>query len=490
MPAERVLVIDAGTSALRAIAVTAEGTVEVVSAEALPTVRPRGGSEFAREFSHAFEDRAYASLLEQAAVRTPDVAALAFTGQREALACIASNGQPVMLSPNTDARAAGEGAAFDARLGERVYDTTGHLPSLLMAPAKLAWLRAHRPDDAARVHAVLPFADWLAARLTGEPKASRNLTCEIGLIDVGSGASARELSVELVGADAAEALHRAEIVDEAEVAGVVREGPFKDVPVVLAGGDTQCGALGGGAAQDGDCAVVAGWSAPLQLVLDRPLLDAKRRTWTGMHVVPGHWVLESSAGDTGVAWTSICSLLAVDAEQGDSLAREAEAGAEDTLMVLGRAPMNAAGMAAGVGAITFPLPFAAWPLRKRAVARAALEAAAYAVRANLEQLEEVSGRRIDVLRMGGGMSRSALFAQIVADVLDRPVEVARSPETTALGAAALAFVAVGVHRSIDEAVAAMALPTRRVTPDARDSATYDDCYARWREMLLHMERSP
>jgi ribulose kinase len=75
-------------------------------------------------------------------------------------------------------------------------------------------------------------------------------------------------------------------------------------------------------------------------------------------------------------------------------------------------------------------------------------------------------------------------------VLDRPIEVARSPETTALGAAMLAFVALGVYSTIDQAAEAMAQPRTVVTPNARDSATYDDCYARWRMLAAHMEQAP
>jgi sugar (pentulose or hexulose) kinase len=77
------------------------------------------------------------------------------------------------------------------------------------------------------------------------------------------------------------------------------------------------------------------------------------------------------------------------------------------------------------------------------VLRATLEACAYAIRGNLEQLDEVSGARIERLHLGGGMSRIGLLPQMLADVIDRPVELARSPETSAVGAAMLAFVALG-----------------------------------------------
>jgi sugar (pentulose or hexulose) kinase len=108
-----------------------------------------------------------------------------------------------------------------------------------------------------------------------------------------------------------------------------------------------------------------------------------------------------------------------------------------------------------------------------------LESIAFAVRANLEQAEEVAGLRGAELRLGGGMSRSPLVPSMLAAVVDRPVIVGSSPETSALGAAALAAVSVGIHDTSDAAMAAMVRPSRTIEPDARASAEYEDVYQRW-----------
>ena len=67
-------------------------------------------------------------------------------------------------------------------------------------------------------------------------------------------------------------------------------------------------------------------------------------------------------------------------------------------------------------------------------------------------------------------------------MLDLPVEIASTPHTTALGAAMLAFVALGAFPSLDAAGAAIARPSWIAAPDARASAQYDDYYHRWRAM--------
>jgi glycerol kinase len=68
------------------------------------------------------------------------------------------------------------------------------------------------------------------------------------------------------------------------------------------------------------------------------------------------------------------------------------------------------------------------------LARAALEAAAYQVRDVLEAMP-----RVELLRADGGMTRNRWLMQFQADILGIPVETAREPEQTALGAALLAL---------------------------------------------------
>ena len=144
------------------------------------------------------------------------------------------------------------------------------------------------------------------------------------------------------------------------------------------------------------------------------------------------------------------------------------------MTVLGPRVMRAAAMSAGIGGLTLPLPLAMSAPGAAVVLRSVLESIAYAIRANLEQIEEISSSRVSLLRLGGGMARMSLFAQIVTDVIDRPVEVAGDAETSAVGAAALAAVALGLHSSIRAGVDSMGGRRRAVVPDAAASAVYDD----------------
>lgn len=84
------------------------------------------------------------------------------------------------------------------------------------------------------------------------------------------------------------------------------------------------------------------------------------------------------------------------------------------------------------------------------IARATLEATAFQTRDVLEAMEKDSGVRLTSLRVDGGMVRNDTLMQFQADVLGVPVARAAVTETTAVGAAYAAGLAVGFWDSLDE----------------------------------------
>jgi L-ribulokinase len=87
--------------------------------------------------------------------------------------------------------------------------------------------------------------------------------------------------------------------------------------------------------------------------------------------------------------------------------------------------------------------------------RALVESTAFGAKMIVDRFVE-EGVRIDgVIALGGVAKKSPLVMQIVADVLNKPIKVARSEQAVALGTAMAAAVVAGVHKTIPEAQAAM-----------------------------------
>ena len=99
------------------------------------------------------------------------------------------------------------------------------------------------------------------------------------------------------------------------------------------------------------------------------------------------------------------------------------------------------------------------------MARAVLEGVAYRG-AELLKAAEVDGKtRLKSLRIDGGMSRNKVFAQALANAAERPIEIAKDPEATSLGAAYLAGYATGIWQSLEE-VASLSQPAQVIDPTA------------------------
>jgi len=113
--------------------------------------------------------------------------------------------------------------------------------------------------------------------------------------------------------------------------------------------------------------------------------------------------------------------------------------------------------------------------------RAALEAIAYQTREVLEAAISDAGLRLSELRVDGGATVNNLLMQIQADILGTPVVRPVVKETTALGAAYLAGLAVGYWRSRDEIAKNWAVD-RRFLP-AMDGKRRDELYASWRRAV-------
>ncbi|HEX7540900.1 MAG TPA: FGGY-family carbohydrate kinase, partial [Anaerolineales bacterium] len=89
-------------------------------------------------------------------------------------------------------------------------------------------------------------------------------------------------------------------------------------------------------------------------------------------------------------------------------------------------------------------------VNKGHIARAVLEATAYQTREVLDAMEKDSGVKLTALKVDGGMVFNELLMQFQADILDVPVIRPKVAETTALGPAYAAGLAVGFWKDYDE----------------------------------------
>src|SRR4030042_6464032 len=114
------------------------------------------------------------------------------------------------------------------------------------------------------------------------------------------------------------------------------------------------------------------------------------------------------------------------------------------------------------------------------LARAIIEANCYAVRANLEQLTEITGREIKKLGFCGGNSKSNLWNEIQSAVLGKPVIVPVERDASAIGVSICAAVGSGLYSDIGEAVKSI-VQMKPVRANRELVERYDGFYHSWLE---------
>jgi glycerol kinase len=122
------------------------------------------------------------------------------------------------------------------------------------------------------------------------------------------------------------------------------------------------------------------------------------------------------------------------------------------------------------------------------LARAALESVAYQTLDLTEAMQRDGARRVDAIRVDGGMAANDWFCQFLADILDAAVERPRELETTALGAAFLAGLATGVWR--DAAAAAATWERAALFTPSLSAARRAALVGGWRQALARTLASP
>jgi autoinducer 2 (AI-2) kinase len=484
--------LDAGTGGGKCVIFDAGGNVLGAHREAWSyDLRINPDLPFVREFSFsapAFWDilcRCTRTALAQAAIAPADVVGIAATSQREGCVFLDAHGSEIYAGPNLDARGFNEGLeVLNVLGGERLYRITGHSAPFIFPLARYLWFRKQGTPAVAHL---LMINDWLTYRLSGELSAEPSNATESMLFDLrGRCWSDEILSLfDIPRAILPPVRRSGERVGALTAAVAAATGLTAGTPVFVGGADTQCSLLGAGALEPGTTAATLGTTTPVQMVVDHAVFDPQATLWAGCHVVPNRWVLESNAGDTGDAYLWLLDLVcgARPREEllrlGDELA--ATRFGAPTMSFIGPTVFNLSKVHPHrPGGMLFPFPTLHVRPDRGTLVRAFVESIGYALRGNLEQLASATGHTPPELTLSGGMSRSSVLSQTIADVVGLPARVACEPESAALGCAIL-IAANADSGDCGAAVRAMVRHAHK-QPDAAQHARYAEPYAKWREL--------
>ena len=450
------LALDQGTTSSRAILFDREQHIVGAAQKEFPQYYPREG--WVEHDPMEIWSSQYGVMMEvlaQSGVDPTEIAAISITNQRETtILWDRETGRPIHNAIVWQCRRTAPlvDALLEQGLGDHIRRTTGLVPDAYFSATKIRWLLDHvegARELAAQGRLLFGTVDtWLLWKLTGGAvhvtdytNASRTMLYDIHrlcwddvLLD------ALNIPRSLL----PQVRDSSEIYGYAELQGV-------QVPIAGIAGDQQAALFGQTCFSPGEAKNTYGTGCFLLMNTgDTPCESRNGLITTVAAGLNGHvqYALEGSVfiGGAVIQWLRDELRFLTESREAETWARSVPDTGGVYLVPaftgLG-APywdMYARGCLVGLTRGT----------RREHIIRAAQESIAYQVADLAAAMERDTGLPLSSLKADGGASRDAFLLQFQADMLDRPVLCPVIRETTALGAAYLAGLAVGVWRDTDE----------------------------------------
>ena len=486
-----VAAIDQGTTSTRMILFTAGGEPAAESRLEHRQIHPQAGwveHDPAEVWANTCE--VIGGALEAAGADAGEIAAVGITNQREStVVWDRRTGEPVHNAIVwQDTRTAGLVRELAGDEGiDRLRDRVGLPLSTYFSGPKIAWILDRVPGARERAeNGELAFGtmdSWILWNLTGGPdggihatdvtNASRTMLMDLASLDW------HQPSLDLMGIPRS---MLPEIRSSSELYGPAAVSALAGRPVTGILGDQQAALFGQACFEPGQAKCTYGTGSFLlvntggEIVRSRELLTSVAAR---VGSEPPSYVLEGSVAVTGAAvqWLRDQLGLISAASEVEELARSVpdNGGVYFVPAFSGLfAPHwrdDARGVIVGLTAYA----------RAGHLARATLEATAWQIKQVVDAAEKVTGEALGELRVDGGMTSDELLMQIQADVLGIPVMRPAVTETTALGAAFAAGLAVGFWDGERE-LRSLVREDRRWEPQM-ESGVREREYAQWRKAV-------
>lgn len=420
-----------------------------------------------------------------------EILGIGVSGQQHGLVLLDEQGQvlrPAKLWCDT------ETSAENQRLLAHLGGESGSLERLGVAIApgytvsKLLWTQEQHPQIFARVaHILLPH-DYLNFWLTGRCCSEFGDASGTGYFDVRS----RQWDLQLLGdIDPSGRLQAAlpELLEAHQAVGTTlpniaeRLGINPKALVASGGGDNMMGALGTGNVQPGAITMSLGSSGTVYAYAEQPDVspDAAVATFCSSS---GGWLPLICTMNLTNATSAVRELFDLDLSQFNARVEQAPIGAEGVSMLPFLNGERVPALPHATGSL---LGLNMSNLTQANLCRAVVEGTTFGLRYGLDLLRH-NGLQSRSIRLTGGGSKSPVWRQIVADIMNTPVVCTEHSEAAALGAAIQAAwckSGTGTQQSL------LALcercvsldPSSETHPVAANVAAYQQAYERYRQQV-------
>jgi xylulokinase len=485
--------IDVSTTASKALLINENGNVLATASHAhtLQTPRPLWSEQDPLEWWQAVSASIRAAL-EKAGIGGEAISAVGLTGQMHGLVLLDEAGEvlrPAILW--NDGRTQAQCDEIHARVGkEKFIRVTGNVALAGFTAPKILWVKENEPEVYSRARHVLLPKDYIRFRLTGEYAMDKADGSGTVLFDLKRRTWSDELlaTLEIPRLWMPPTFEGCEFTGQVTAGAAVATGLKAGTSVVAGGGDQAAGAVGVGAIEPGIIGLTVGTSGVVFATTPSALIEPKGRLHAFCHAIPGMWhfmgVMLSAAGSLQWYRDNLAPGISFD-----HLLNEAEtvpAGSEGLQFLpylSGERTPHPDPLARGA--------FIGLTLRhgRGHMTRAVLEGVAFGLKDSFILIQNSGLGAITQVRASGGGTKSLLWRQILASVLEAELVTVTTTEGAAYGAALLAGVGVGRWSDVASACRETVKITGSCQPDKRQADIYRRSFALYDELYPVLKAS-
>ncbi len=493
MPRTYFLGLDISTTSSKALLIDEKGEVEASasSPHTLQTPKPLWSEQNPHQWWEAVSI-SIRTVLEKAGIIGELVAAIGLTGQMHGLVLLGEAGEvlrPAILW--NDQRTQAQCEEIHQRFGkDHFIQITGNVVLTGFTAPKILWVQQNEPEVYAKTRHILLPKDYIRFKLTGEYALDKADGAGTVLFDLKS----RNWSAEILEKLNINPAWMPQTFEGPDFTGKVTSGAAAatglnaGIPVAAGGGDQAAQAVGVGAVEPGVIALTVGTSGVVFAPTSSPLIEPEGRLHAFCHAVPGMWhfmgVMLSAAGS--LQWYR--DALAPD-KAFDELLNEAELvpegseGLQFLPYLSGERTPHPDPLARGA--------FVGLTLRhgRGHMTRAILEGVSFGLKDSFTLIQNAGVGEIKQVRASGGGTKSKLWRQILASVLEAELVTVNTTEGAAYGAALLAGVGAGVWPDIPSACREAIKITGNTIPEPAQVEVYRKSYHLYRDLYPALKAS-
>ncbi len=469
--------IDLGTSAVKLLLMSGDGTIENVVSREYPLYFPHPG--WAEQNPEDWWEAVCAGLEELTdGFDRSQVAGISFGGQMHGLVLLDADDRvirPAILW--NDGRTGKETDYLNNVIGkDKLSEYTANIAFAGFTAPKILWVRENEPENFARIAKIMLPKDYIAYRLSGVFSCDYSDASGMLLLDVKD----RCWSDEMIGICGIKKEMLPQLFESYEVTGTLkpelaRRFGFPESCKIAAGaGDNAAAAVGTGTVGDGQCNISLGTSGTIFVSSDSFGVDPNNALHAFAHA-DGHYHLMGcmlSAASCNKWWMDdIIGTQEYEKEQAEITNLGGNHVYFLPYLMGERSPHNdpdARGVLIGMTLDT----------TRADLTQAVLEGVAFAMRDSFEVAKSL-GLRIERTKICGGGAKSPLWRKIMANVLNIKVDILESEEGPGMGGAILAAVACGEYPSVKDACAKIVKVVDTVDPDPELAAKYEESYQKF-----------